>query len=214
MEYCREYQRLLFICYLQLTFYEKHRHDLMQLFFGRPRHFEQLLEKRREHLYRLAYSWCHDTELANDLTQETLVKALKKYQQLKKENALNSWLFTILNNCWRDHCRRYKVTVEFDETDLPIEDSSIDENERMSIINQVRKAVSKLPTDQCQIITLIDLEEMTYNEVANILDIPVGTVMSRLSRARRQLKDRLKKLHIDTLLIEKKSSTPNLWRVK
>jgi len=183
----------------------------MQLFFGRPRHFEQLLEKRRKHLYRLAYSWCHDMELANDLTQETLLKALKKYKQLKKENALNSWLFTILNNCWRDHCRRHKVTVEFDETDLPVEDSSIDENERMSIIIHVRKAVSKLSIDQCQIITLIDLEEMTYNEVANILDIPVGTVMSRLSRARRQLKDRLKKLHVD---IDTNSSTPNLWRVK
>ncbi len=181
----------------------------MRSFFGRSRQFEQQLEMRRERLYRLAYSWCYDPQLANDLTQDALIKALKHYQQLKKESALNAWLFTILNNCWRDHCRRQKVTVEFDETDFPVTSPSDDENDRMLIVVQVRKAVSELPSDQCQIITLVDLEGMTYNEVADILDIPIGTVMSRLSRARRKLKERLQKLHMDT-----NSSSPNLWRVK
>jgi len=181
----------------------------MRIFSKRSKQFEQQLEMRWVRLYRIAYSWCHDPQLASDLTQDALTKALRKHHQLKKNNALDAWLFTILNNCWSDHCRRKKETVDIDEVNLSTATLSDDDDERMLIVNYVHKAIEKLSSDQRQVVTLIDLEGMAYNEVASILDIPIGTVMSRLARARRQLKAHLQNQNNDT-----DSSSSNLWRVK
>jgi len=86
--------------------------------FCRSQEFKQRLEASRTRLYRLAYSWCHDTALADDLAQETLEKALKKSSQLRDPAALETWLFSILTNCWRDHFRRSRDMLDID--DLPL----------------------------------------------------------------------------------------------
>ena len=159
--------------------------------FCRSREFKQGLERSRPHLSRLAYSWSHDPALSDDLVQETLARALKNGYQLRDRGALDGWLFGILVNCWRDHFRRARPTEDIDNHPLTHNVTPEHEHERQRITDKVRQAVGKLPAGQRHVLTLVDLEGCTYAEVAEILEIPIGTVMSRLCRARRALADRL-----------------------
>jgi RNA polymerase sigma-70 factor (ECF subfamily) len=149
------------------------------------------LEKRRELLYRLAFSWCHNPALADDLVQDAMVKALKNARQLKDTAAIKGWLSKILANCWYDYLRRTRETVDLDN--LPYEEISSegDEHEQQDIVSRVRAMIATLPIGQRQVITLVDLAGFSYAEIAEILEIPVGTVMSRISRARSALKAKL-----------------------
>jgi RNA polymerase sigma-70 factor, ECF subfamily len=157
----------------------------------RNREFRLQLEKSRGRLYRLAYSWCHTPELADDLTQEALSKALKQSAQLNDLDALNGWLFRILSNCWHDHLRANRETLLYEE-ELHAHHATPELlNLRQQDIDNVRKAVAALPEEQRQIITLVDIEGCRYAEVSEILELPMGTVMSRLCRARRALKEQL-----------------------
>jgi len=182
-------------------------------FFTRNPELRKRLEENRPRLYRIAFSWCHEAALADDLVQETMEKALKKAGQLRDMDALNTWLYTILNNCWRDHLRRRKETVDVDDIPFESDDSPEDDNQRHQVVTQVRKAIATLPISQRQVLTLVDLEGCTYIEVANILEVPVGTVMSRLCRARRALKERLMNSDLAAPCKETSAKT-NLRRVK
>ena len=157
----------------------------------RSREFRLKLQKSRNRLYRLAYSWCHIPELADDLTQDTLSKALKQSAQLKDLEAMDSWLFRILSNCWHDHLRAKRETMIYDEELHQHQSTPELLNLRLQEIDRVRRAVAALPESQRQVITLVDIEGCRYAEVANILELPIGTVMSRLCRARSALKERL-----------------------
>lgn len=159
--------------------------------FGRNKEFRLKLQDSRQRLYRLAYSWGHDPVLADDLVQETLAKALKNASQLRNRDALDSWLFGILANCWRDHFRGRREMDNIEDYVLTNNVTPESEHERQHITDRVRGAVEALPQGQRQVLTLVDLEGFTYAEVAEILMIPIGTVMSRLCRARRSLADRL-----------------------
>ena len=148
----------------------------------------------RPRLYRLAYAWCHDPHLADDLAQEALAKALTQMGQLREVQALEGWLFSILNNCWRDHLRggrEFEDIAELDEVIISSEAGPEQLASRRQARDRVRRAIACLPLGQRQVLTLVDLEECTYAQVAGILDIPVGTVMSRLARARQALRAHL-----------------------
>ncbi len=152
------------------------------------------LEAMRPRLYRLAYAWCHDSHLADDLAQETMTKALVRGAQLRDEVALEGWLFAILNNCWRDHLRGrkdYMDVADLDEAVLAHESTPEHLYASRQTAGRVQGAIARLPLGQRQVLTLVDLEECSYAEVAAVLGIPVGTVMSRLSRARQALKENL-----------------------
>jgi RNA polymerase sigma-70 factor (ECF subfamily) len=153
--------------------------------------FKRTLAEYRENLYRIAYSWCHNAALADDLVQETLTKALKNSGQLRDHKTLKAWLYRILSNCWRDHFRRSRDTVDIDEVILVETETPDSRHDRQQVINRVRDAIARLPMGQRQVITLVDLEGCSYIEVAQILDVPIGTVMSRLSRSRKALKEQL-----------------------
>jgi RNA polymerase sigma-70 factor (ECF subfamily) len=159
--------------------------------FRRTKEARKQLELQRAKLYRVAYSWCRNPALADDLVQETLIKALQKSSQLRDPNAGQAWLFTILNNCFRDHFRRLRETDDIDNVTLISEDSPEDDNVRLETVQKVRNAIAGLSAGKRQVVTLVDLEGFSYIEVATILSIPVGTVMSRLCRARNELKSEL-----------------------
>jgi RNA polymerase sigma-70 factor, ECF subfamily len=149
------------------------------------------LEELRPRLYRLAFSWCHDAALADDLVQETLIKALARGEQLRDAQALESWLFSILNNCWRDYLRGRREFADIADIDEVIVDETPSPEQRYAsrqTVQRVRLAIAGLPIGQRQVITLVDIEECSYAAVAAILDLPVGTVMSRLARARQALR--------------------------
>lgn len=149
------------------------------------------LEEMRTPLFRTAYAWSHDRALAEDLAQETLAKALTHVDQLRDPERLRSWLFGILANQWRDHLRALRPLLDIDTLDdeWPSPDPTPDEAcGRAQVAAQVRCAVARLPMGQRQVLTLVDLEEFSYAEVALALGIPIGTVMSRLCRARTALR--------------------------
>lgn len=154
----------------------------------------------RPHLFKVAYSWCHAADVADDLVQDTVIKAMRNANSLRDINKMNSWLFTILANCWRDYLRRQKPTDDIDECIFTDDDSPELAQERQNITDIVQQAVATLPQGQRQVLSLVDLEGFSYAEVAEILGIPAGTVMSRLNRARKALSEQLLELKEENVL--------------
>ncbi len=181
---------------------------LSRLLFGPSR---PGIEALRPVLYRIAFAWCHDAALADDLVQEALSKGWTRRAQLRDEAALKAWLVSIMNHCWLDHLRSRRDFDDVEDWQDELE-SAADTPEvccdRERVIACVREAVARLPLGQRQVLTLVDLEEFSYAEVAGILDIPVGTVMSRLSRARASLKSLL------GTAMQQPAARPLLRRVK
>lgn len=159
--------------------------------FCSSQQLKRTLVEHRSAMFRLAYSWCHNPSLADDLVQEALAKALKNSAQLRDQATAKAWLFRILTNCWHDHFRRSRETVNIDDIVLIEKETPEIHHNREQVVTQVRRAISCLPIGQRQVVTLVDLEGCSYIEVAQILEIPIGTVMSRLSRARNSLKEQL-----------------------
>lgn len=161
---------------------------ISRLLFG-P--FRPGIESLRPLLYRIAYAWCHDAALADDLVQDTLSRAWVRRAQLRDAAALKAWSVAIMHRCWLDHLRRRRDFDDIEDWQDTLE-SGVDAPEaccdRTQVIACVRAAVARLPPAQRQVLTLVDLEDFSYAEVAGILEVPVGTVMSRLSRARASLK--------------------------
>jgi len=147
----------------------------------------------RDRLYRVALSWCGDAMLADDLAQETIEAGILKSQQLRDESKLFSWLYRILSNAWYAHLRKDKKHEVLDD-EVPSEDSGpLSSCQELEIVTRVRRAVASLPKDQRQVISLVDLGGLPYCDVAEALEIPIGTVMSRLHRARKGLLARMDK---------------------
>jgi len=158
---------------------------------NQKRVFRNILANSRDRLYRMAFAWTHDPNLADDLVQQTCYKALRSQRQLRDIEAVEPWLFRILSNCLTDFHRARREFLSDDEL-IRIEKRTPEtETQDEQVAQRVRDAVRSLPLPQCQVITLVDLEGFAYATVSQILDIPVGTVMSRLSRGRRALRDRL-----------------------
>ena len=153
--------------------------------------FKRRLTAARPRLFRTAFVWTKSRELADDLVQETATKALRKAKQLRDINALDAWLFRIMMNCWRDYLRQNPSTEDIDNHEIPTENTPETDNSRSELVRLVRFAVGQLPDTFRHTIMLVDLEGFSYVETAEILNVPVGTVMSRLSRARSRLRDQL-----------------------
>lgn len=158
---------------------------------NQKREFNQRLEAIRDRLYRLAYSWSHNPDLADDLVQDTLAKALKSRHQLQSLEGFDKWVFKILINNWRNHLTRDRAMENIDDIILSDDSSPEKEHERQHITDYVKRAVATLPQGQRCVLTLVDLEGLSYAEVSGVLGIPIGTVMSRLCRARKALAELL-----------------------
>lgn len=171
------------------------------------RQLKRRMEEFRPRLYRLAWSWCRDAQLADDLAQECLLRGLQRVDQLRNSDQLEVWLTRILANLHKDHLRRRKETIDVDDAELAGDYGPEQEVQRHDLVARVRGAIDCLNDDQRKVLTLVDLMEFSYADVAQALDIPVGTVMSRLSRARGRLKQMLKDEDL-------KSAVVPLWRVK
>jgi RNA polymerase sigma-70 factor (ECF subfamily) len=164
--------------------------DLLSI-FGRTEALRRRLEQSRPALYRLAYLWCHDASLADDLTQEALIKAVAHAGQLRDPQKLRSWLYGILAHCWHDHLRARRPTEDIDSVEehlLVTEQTPERAASQAQLAARVQAAIARLPLGQRAVLALVDLEECSYAETAEILAIPIGTVMSRLCRARASLR--------------------------
>lgn len=168
--------------------------------FGRDPALRREIERSRDLLARMAYAWTHDRDLADDLAQSALEKALRNAGQLRDAARVKAWLLQILANCLRDHVRARREHVDLDSVaDFVASDGATPEEAQASaqLARRVREAVARLPLGQRQVVTLVDLEESSYAEAGEILEIPIGTVMSRLCRARRALREELEAMAQD-----------------
>jgi RNA polymerase sigma-70 factor, ECF subfamily len=136
---------------------------------------------------------------AEDLVQDTYLKAFRSAAQFERGTNLKAWLFTILHNTFRNmrrHDGRSPIDVDSEVVEQaagdPVRDFSPEELlTRASLDADLQAALDSLPEAFRQAVWLRDVEELTYAEIAGILDVPIGTVMSRISRGRRSLFERL-----------------------
>jgi len=161
--------------------------------------FENLALPLFDQLYNFAHWLTQDRAEAEDLVQETYAKALRGFATFQPGTNFRAWIFRILRNSFLTTRAGLKATVGFDEeqhTDAATRNVSAEENLiEQSNHEMVQQALERLPVPFREILLFYEVEEMSYQETANTLGVPIGTVMSRLSRARKALRaDLLKQL--------------------
>jgi RNA polymerase sigma factor (sigma-70 family) len=147
-----------------------------------------LLEPLIPALRRYAYALLHDHAAADDLVQDTLERALSRWSLRRADGELRAWLFAILRNRHIDayrQARRRGAEVEIDEDDHR---ETATRQETALEARDVLAALDQLPEEQKSLLLLIGVEDFSYEEAARIVGVPIGTVMSRLSRARQRLR--------------------------
>ncbi|HWG39943.1 MAG TPA: sigma-70 family RNA polymerase sigma factor [Candidatus Acidoferrales bacterium] len=159
--------------------------------------FEKLAIPLLDGLYNFARWLCGDADEARDLVQETFLKSLKGFSSFREGTNFRAWMFRILRNTFltsRTGLDRRNTQQEDEEG---FEESSVSqETPEIALIRQantelVQAAITQLAPAFQEVILLADLEEMKYQEIAEALDIPIGTVMSRLARARKQVREHI-----------------------
>jgi RNA polymerase sigma-70 factor (ECF subfamily) len=147
------------------------------------------IEEEIPRLRRYARALTRDVTAADDLVQDCLARALSKVHLWQEGTDLRAWLFTILHNQYVNHVRRAVregTAVGLSETE-PMLTSQPNQTKRLAL-RDLERAIAKLPEEQRAVLLLVGLEGMRYEEVATILDVPVGTIRSRLSRGREMLR--------------------------
>ncbi|HEY4051722.1 MAG TPA: sigma-70 family RNA polymerase sigma factor [Acidobacteriaceae bacterium] len=148
-------------------------------------------------LYSYALVLTRNQAEAEDLVQETYVRALQAMGRLRPDSNIKGWLFTILRNIWRNQLRKWRNTPQMVEIELGdgvahsvVEPSKDSYDLYVSKLEaeRVRAAIQELPLQFREIILLREFEDLSYQQIASVLDCPVGTVMSRLGRARARLR--------------------------
>jgi RNA polymerase sigma factor (sigma-70 family) len=140
-------------------------------------------------LRRFARSLAKDSAAADDLAHDCVVKALENMDKFQPGTNLRAWLFTILRNCFISGIRRDRRRFEeCDGPDWATRGSTPPNQECRILLRRVGEEIADLPPDQRAVLRLVVLESRSYDETARALDVPVGTVRSRLSRARQALR--------------------------
>ena len=161
-----------------------------------PTTFGELLEQHEREIYAYALRLTGDASQAEDLVQDTMLKAYRSWRQYRPGTNAKGWLLTILRNTFINDYRRRKhepiamdlETVESHALDRSIEEVDPEGSFFSQIVDdKVLDAIDALPEEFREVLVLSDVEGMRYAEIAETLRIPVGTVKSRLFRARRQL---------------------------
>ena len=138
-------------------------------------------------LRRYARALTGDRTHADDLVQDTLERAWGKLHLWRRGSDMRAWMFSIMHNTFINHIRKNRIaTVSMDDDALEVPTRATqDDNLQM---RDLASAIGKLPHEYREVLLLIGLEQMSYEEVAKVLGIPMGTVMSRLSRGRERLR--------------------------
>jgi len=152
--------------------------------------FERELLTLLPRLRRFARSLARDPADADDLCQLALERALKAREQWQPGTRLDAWMYRIVRNCWIDEVRartRRAQTFVPEEAGSHVGDRSHEAIERALDMQDLDKAMGELPPEQREVIALVLVEGLAYREAADILDIPMGTLTSRLTRGRQAL---------------------------
>jgi len=137
-------------------------------------------------LRRYARALAGDRLAADDLVQDTLERAWSKFHLYRRGTDLRAWLFTVMHNVYVNQLRAARPSAPLDE-DLPELAQPARESDGL-VLRDLASAIGRLPPEQREVLLLVALEDMSYDEAAGTLGIPIGTVMSRLARARDKLR--------------------------
>ena len=170
---------------------------------GDPGAFEELVNRYQGPIYNLCFRMVGNAEDAADMTQEAFIKAWKNLDSFQFEAAFSTWLYRLASNCCLDFLRSKKrrptislVTTndEDEEQTVDVEDNAPGPEEQLLSGEDreiLRKALAEIDLEQRQILTLRVVNDLSYGEIAEILGIKEGTVKSRLSRARENLRKKV-----------------------
>lgn len=171
---------------------------------GDKQAFNRLVLLYQSRIYNLAFNYVKNEEEAKDLAQDVFVTAYKALPKLRDDTKFGAWLYQIgLNHC-RNRYKRLKRSGYFSNTSLDDDNSSLQltggetpekELQQQRTIQLVRDTIATMNESEKEILLLRDLQGMAYEEISEILDIPLGTVKSKLSRARTSLKNKLKRIY-------------------
>lgn len=167
---------------------------------GNTNAFGTLVASYEKFIFNVACKMFSNSEDAADVAQEALIKAYKNIDKFDFNSSFSTWLYRITVNACIDEMRRRKgkdnISIDAEDEEsgltLQIEDTSLGAEERViqnETVSEVRMAIDKLSEEHKTVIILRDLQDMTYEQVAQTLDLSIGTVKSRLARARKSLKD-------------------------
>ena len=164
------------------------------MFRERNLEFETLALPLLEPLYNFAYWLAQNRDEAQDLVQETFAKALRGFDGFRRGTNFKAWMFRILRNTFLTSRTGLRAAPTLDIDDPAVEPAiaGTDDPERhllrMLDREAIERAMEALPVGYREVVLLCDVEEMKYQEIADLLQVPIGTVMSRLARGRRQLR--------------------------
>ena len=175
---------------------------LAQVSAGNVDAYGKIVGRYNGRLYNFVYRFVGDRETAEDVVQETYLRAFRKRKEYRAIANFSTWLFTISGNLAKSELRRRKrwrmFSIERDEEtdtgmDIPDESARPDKVAESSLADgQIQQAIASLPDNYKQVILLRDVQGMSYQEISDIVDCPVGTVKSRVNRARLKLQQKLK----------------------
>ena len=186
---------------------------IRQVQSGSHEAFAQLVKRHETHVYNLCLRMCGNPEDARDLSQEAFLKAWRGINLYKSESSFSTWLYRLTSNVCIDFLRRQKrrptvsLTVEDGDSSAELEIEDLEPSPEEQVLHQERTravatAMTQLEEEFRLVLTLRVVQDLPYEEIAGILDIKVGTVKSRLARARLKLK----KLLEDGNILEMPSS--------
>ncbi len=157
---------------------------------GKADRVEDQLVAFLPNLRRFAISLCGSRDIADDLVQMACERALANEQHFERGTRFDAWMFRILHNLWIDDIRKRKTAGHQEDIDERHDIAGVSgerEMEARLTLTSVSQAIADLADEQREVLLLVCVEEFSYRETADILAIPIGTVMSRLARARRNL---------------------------
>ena len=179
--------------------------QLMLLFQGGNENaYIELVNRYKDKLINFIFNYLGDIESSEDVVQETMIKLYQKKHYYKEIAKFSTWLYTIAKNLANTELRKRKqrkttLLSQFSKDDkmydLPSNDKEVGQEIQTEIASKIiRDAINQLPEKFKTVITLRDIQQLSYEDISEIIDVPIGTVKSRINRARLQLQVELKHL--------------------
>jgi RNA polymerase sigma-70 factor (ECF subfamily) len=142
-------------------------------------------------LRRFGHALTGSADDGDDLVQDALEKALSREDQYREGTRLDSWMYKIMQNAWIDNrranARRARVIQPMSEDIIAVSEDGRETFDEQINLRQVREMMTRLHEDERAVLSLVSIDGLTYRQAADTLDVPIGTVMSRLARARNKL---------------------------
>ena len=171
---------------------------------GKAESFEILVERYQKQVYNIAYRFTGNRDDAYDLSQEAFLKAYRGIKNFRQDSSFKTWIYHIASNVCRDFLRKenkvYKVSIdepvqsEHGDMEKQLADSSMGPDEAYEskeLSEFIQDIINDLQQEYKEVIILREMQQLSYEEIAKVLDCSIGTVKSRLNRARKILKDKI-----------------------